>query len=138
MIFFNEYSLSVMGIMFEIVGSFILTLEAFGAKWIEKPIKLFNKFSDWTGKRLWASMIISVILFLPIVIGVFFGNKTCAALFIPFLTVAIIFATLFDEADKIEKWASLSFNNKKIGPIGFILLLIGNGLQLISTIIQIK
>ena len=127
-----------MGIMFEIIGSFILTLEAFGSKWIEKPIKLFIKFSDWTGKRFWASMLVSVIFLVPIIAGIFFGNKTCAALFIPILIFYLIFATLFDEAEKIEKWTSLSFNNKKIGPIGFILLLIGNGLQLISTIIQIK
>jgi hypothetical protein len=138
MTFFNEYTLSVLGIMFEIFGSFILTLEAFGSSWMDKPIKLFVKFSDWIGKRFWASVMIGAILIIPIIIGAFFGNKICTALFVPLLIFNLVFATIFDEAEKLEKWASLSFNNKKIGPIGFILLLIGNGLQMISTIIQIK
>ena len=127
-----------MGIMFEIIGSFVLNLEAFGSKWIEKPMKLFIKFSDWTGKRLYATIALQIILFTPIIAGIFFGNKTCTALFIPILFFNLLFIIIFDEPKRFEKWSTLKFNDKKIGPIGFILILIGNGLQLISTVISIE
>lgn len=44
---------------------------------------------------------------------------------------------MFDEANNLKKWAILSINNKKIGPLGFIMLLIGNLLHLISIILKI-
>ncbi|WP_290861687.1 hypothetical protein [Flavobacterium sp.] len=137
MTFFNQYSLSVMGIMFEIIGSFILTIEAFGSKWMEKPLKKFIQFSNWTGKSFIASISIVIIVLIPFTAAAFFGNKTCGALLLPFMIFVLLFTQIFDEPEKFEKWTLLSYNNKKIGPFGFILLLIGNGLQLISTIIQI-
>jgi hypothetical protein len=38
----------------------------------------------------------------------------------------------------LKEWTLIVINKKKIGPLGFIMLLIGNTLQLISIIIQIK
>ncbi|MCU4188641.1 hypothetical protein M9Q43_05615 [Flavobacterium sp. HXWNR29] len=138
MTFFNEYSLTVTGIMLEIFGAFMLTLEAYGSKWLEKPIKKFVQFSNWTGSSFIASIIISLITIIPFIAAGFLGNKICQTLLLPALILGLIIPTLFDDAEKLEKWASITFNDKKIGPKGFLLILIGSILQLISTIIQIK
>ena len=138
MTFFNQNSLTVTGIMFEIFGTFILTLEAYGSKWLEKPIKKFVQFSNWTGSSFLASVVISLITISPFIAAGLLGNKTSQTLLLPALILGLIIPTVFDDAEKLEKWASITFNNKKIGPKGFLLLLIGNILQLISTIIQIK
>jgi hypothetical protein len=135
---FNQYSLSVMGIMFEIIGSFFLTLEAFGFKWIEKPLLRFIAFANWTRKSLLRTGIIVLILLLPFLSGMFLKSKTIAPLLLPISVFILLFTTLFDASKTLKEWTLIVINKKKIGPLGFIMLLIGNTLQLISIIIQIK
>jgi hypothetical protein len=135
---FNQYSLSVMGIMFEIIGSFFLTLEAFGFKWIEKSLHYFVTFANWTRKSLLRTFIVVIILLFPFLSGMIFKSKVIVSLLLPMSVFILLFITLFDESKNLKQWTIIVINKKKIGPIGFIMLLIGNILQLISVIIQIK
>lgn len=133
---FNQYSLSVMGIMSEIIGAFFLTLEAFGPKWVDNTIGKFVQFSVWSKKKAIRTLVLALIVVLPFVLASM--SKILLSLLLPISIFILLFTTIVDDAGRIKKWATVSVNTKKIGPWGFIMLLIGNLLQLISTIIQIK
>lgn len=137
MILFNYYSLAITGVMFEIIGSFFLTLEALGLNWIESPLKKFVRFSNKIRSSLIKVLIIAFILLFPFLTGDIFKNHILTALILPISIFILLFSTMFDEANNLKKWAILSINNKKIGPLGFIMLLIGNLLHLISIILKI-
>ena len=135
---FNQYSLPVMGIMFEIIGSFFLTLEAFGSNWTDIFFKKIIQFSNWTKRSLFRLLIISFIFLLPFITAILFESKILIALFLPISFLILLSSTLIDDAQNLKKWTIIIINKKKISPIGFIMLLIGNILQLIAIIIQIK
>ena len=135
---FNQYSLSIMGIICEIIGSFFLTLEAFGFKWIEKPLKNFVHFANKSRKSLGVILVLGFVLIIPFILASIFKSSILGSLLFPASIFILVFTTLVDESHNLEKWTIVSINNKKIGPIGFIMLLVGNLMQLISVIVQIK
>lgn len=139
MALFNQYSLNIMSILFQLLGSFFLTLEAFGPIWLDNFFKKFLRFSNWArASLLRLSLIILPLLTIPIIFSVLIPNKILTACLLPFLVFIVLFSTLLDEAKNLRHLTNVMINTKKITPIGFIMISIGYLLQLITTIMQIS
>jgi hypothetical protein len=135
---FNQYSLTVMSIVFQIIGSFFLTLEAFGPVWLDNFLKRFLAFSNWARKSFIRLLIIIVPMMIPFLIAVRSQNKVLISLLLPFGIFILVFSTLIDEARHLKHITNVMINNKKITPIGFIMVFLGYLLQLVTTIMQIS
>ena len=88
-------------------------------------------------KSLFRGLIL-LILLLPFLLAQFIQSKMILSLLLPISVFILLFTTLVDESRNLANWTMVVINNKKIGPLGFIMLLIGNLIQLISIIVQIK
>ncbi len=133
---FTPHTLIISGIIFEVIGAFILALEAFGKKRVKNIVKKIDNFSQWAKKRL-INMLLVIFPFIGLtLIGFLFNSEVLVGLAIPFALLSIIQATIIDDARAIVDWESRPKKFKKIGPYGFILLLVGNLLQVISVIWQ--
>jgi uncharacterized membrane protein YgdD (TMEM256/DUF423 family) len=138
MALFNQYSLSVMSVLFQIIGSFFLALEAFGAVWLDKFFNRFLTFSNWARKSLIRLLPITIAMMTPFFIAIKTQNKILISLLLPIGIFILLFSSLMDEARNLRYLTNVMINKKKITPIGFIMLLIGYILQLITTIIQMS
>ncbi|HBH49567.1 MAG TPA: hypothetical protein DDX98_13050 [Bacteroidales bacterium] len=130
---YNPYLFSIFGIVIEVIGAGYLSIEAFGRDNLTNLELKFSRFSKWIkGSRGLLVSIILIILSIP-TIGMFLGNKTMIGLTIPVCFFLAAFGILLDYPFSVNKLQG----NTKIGPKGFLLLLIGNILQLIKIIIDI-
>lgn len=133
----NQYSISVMGIMLDLIGSFILTLEAFGLLWTSNFLQKLIKFSKWVKVSLRRLTIVVLLLSSPFLIQFFFESKILNSLYLPIVFLISLAIILIDHPEQINNWTFSKFNNRQLTPFGFLLILLGSIFQLIGTIMQI-
>lgn len=124
--------------MFQIIGSFILTLEAFGPIWRDNFFNKFLAFSNWARKNIVRGLIISLLMVAPFVVAAETQNKILLSVLLPIGIFVLLFSTLLDTAGSLKKLTDSMINNKKITPIGFIMLLIGYLVQFVAAIKQMN
>lgn len=134
----NCYQLSMMGIGFEIIGGLFLSMEAIGLNRFTNFYKFFYKLSAWGRKSLFRmSMILflfSILMFGP----VFINSRTLKALWIPIVCFGYIIVAILDHPDWYENWVIYKTKQGKISPIGFLIIVFGNLLQLFGLIWQMS
>lgn len=133
----NTDSLVLTGILFEVFGALFLSLESFGINLIQNIFKLFKKYSNWVTSKL-MRMLITMPLILLAILFLYTSNRIFFALFIPVIIFTVIESLIVDHTESVEKWIINATLNKKISPIGFVLLLIGNLLQVINYILNMN
>ncbi len=95
---FNQYSLSVMGIMFEVIGSFFLTTEALGGILMDRFLAKYINFSEWFRKSFLRLAIASSIPIISIIALGLFKSKVPEPLSLPSLILILSFPILIDHA----------------------------------------
>jgi multisubunit Na+/H+ antiporter MnhG subunit len=129
---YNYYVISMVGIVFEIFGALFLSMEAIGIERFSKFYKYVYRISLWTKK----SHLRTLILFLPftilMILALILRSKILFGLMIPITNIPMLLSMLIDKPDWYEKWIINKTNGGKISPIGFLLIVFGNVLQLIS------
>ena len=81
-------------------------------------------------------LIPSIPLLLFAIFGIWLNIKIFLALTFPYITLFLIYGALMDNHDYIEKLVNSEPKEKRIGPLGFILFVVGGFLQMISVIWQ--
>jgi len=113
-------------------------MEAIGINRFSNFFKIFHKLSEWGRKsslRMGAILIpVSIFIFGPI----FINSRTLKALWIPILCFGYLIVAILDHPDWYEKWVIYKTKQGKISPIGFLIIVFGNLLQLTSTIWQLS
>ena len=135
---YNSYLFSIMGILFEILGSLFLSMEAIG---LDRFTKIFNgikRISIWSKKSIWRISLLIIPFFVVITYGIFSQSRLIVGLTIPILLTLCLISSVLDLPNYYEKWIWIKTKNGGIGPIGFILILTGNLLQLINVIWQMS
>jgi len=127
-----------MGLLIEVFGVIFISLEAIGLKRFQRIFSLIYDASSWSKKSLKRLFLITAPLLTLIMIGVLADIKILTALAIPILILSQGISVLIDHPEWVEKWVLIKTKEGKIGPIGLIIILIGNLLQLISLIWQMS
>jgi hypothetical protein len=135
---FNQYSTAVTGMIFEILGSFLLAFESFGPTVTNRFLKRIVNFSKWIRSNFLRLTIFCLILLSPMISQIFYVNKVVITLLLPIEILILLTVLLTDHAKAVETTTMHIVGAKKITPIGFIMLLIGNLFLLYSIIVQIK
>ncbi len=134
----NPSVLIIMGIMFEVIGALFLALESFGSNRISKMMSFVNRLSRWSKQSFVNLFIVGSPLVILLSLAIFFEIEALVGLTIPILSLVIFHSVLMDNSSQIENWLLMKTTEKRISPIGFILLLIGNVFQIISVIWQMQ
>lgn len=134
--FFNFQVVALMGIILNIIGSLFLATEAIGLEKFSLYIDKIRKFSKWFKKSLFRMAILIAPIFIIMLIGMLLNIKVLISLFYPIILLLFIASYLIDHTDYSEIWLTNASKEKRIGPIGFIILFFGSMLQMISVIWQ--
>lgn len=138
LIIWNYYMLMVLGLIFEILGAIFLSLESIGFEFIKKLYGKFYSLSKWANKstKRLLSLTISILMILNIIL--LFGPKVLLALFIPISFIITIIILTIANPMVFENVIKDKSNNNKLGPLGFIIMIIGFFFQLASIIWQMS
>ena len=131
---FNQYSFMIIGILFEIFGALFISMEAIGINKFTKVYRYIYIISKWSGKSKWRAFLTTGILFIPIGLGIFFKIKILLTLFLLFMCLIWLWAFLFDRPESVEKFIIKRTKEGRIGPFGFLIMICGFLLQLISVV----
>ena len=131
-----QYSLSVMGIVFGILGALFLSMEVIGLDRFKTILRFNRNFSVWYKKSIKRMCAFLIPPFIILMIGGILENPIIIGLFLPILFFLFLFSFLVDNPELIEKWILIKSEKRTIGLFGFILLLIGSMLHLCSLVIQ--
>jgi len=127
-----------MGIFFEILGVLFLSIEAIGLKRFTRAYNFISKLSKWSKRSFITMLVLNLPPFIFIIIGYVFKRELIIGLMIPILILNGIISFLLDHPDIYERWILIKTKEGKIGPFGFLLLLVGYVLQLVSIIWQMS
>jgi len=133
---FNYHVFSIMGIFFEIIGGLFLSMEAIGLERFSRIYGFIHRLSRWSKKSLLRMFVLLTPLVFPLTLAILFNSKILIGLIIPIEFLVILITILIDHPEYNEKWIIIKTKEGKIGPIGFLLIVFGNLLQLISIIWQ--
>jgi len=134
----NYHVLIFMGLILEIFGALFLSMEAIGIQRFTRTYKYIYKISSWSKKNLFRLSLLSAPPFLLILIGFLFRIELLVGLSIPLLFLSSLTSILIDFPHLNEKWIIIKTKEGKIGPIGFLIIVLGNILQLISVVWQMS
>ena len=127
-----------MGLQIELIGVLFISLEAIGIKRFTKVYNFIYLISHWSKKSLLRLFFISAPPLILVSIGVTLDIKLLTGLMFPILILSYALSFLIDHPEWMERWVLIRTKEGKIGPIGFILIVIGNLLQLTSVIWQMS
>ena len=133
---YNYYILSIMGIVFEIIGGLFLSMEAIGLKRFTNFYRVIHKVSQWSKSSFLRMLLLISPLFILLMVGVFYNSRIIIGLMIPLNLLILTLSALIDNPEWYEKWIIIKTKEGKISPIGFLVIVLGNILQLISIIWQ--
>jgi len=126
----------ILGLLFEILGALFLSMESIGLQIFSKYYNYIYRISKWSKKNILRMFLVMLPICSPVGFSIYFNNKVLIALLIP-ITILILASTIFiDHPTLFEKFVISKANDKKIGPIGFLLMIVGFSFQLISIIWQ--
>ena len=134
----NPYMVSIMGIMFEVLGALFLTIEAFGKNRVNKIFTLITKISEFSKKNFRNLILCNSPFILLIALGVIFDSEIFIGLIVPILILYHFVIFVLDNPKLIGLLFNKIIKEGKISPFGFIILLLGNLLQIISLIWQME
>ncbi len=133
---YNYYVISMMGILFEIIGALFLSMEAIGLKRFSRFYQFVYRVSKWAKKSYFRMLILFSPFFTLMALALTLRSKIIFGLIIPITQIPMLISILIDHPDWYEKWIINKTNGGKISPIGFLLIVFGNVLQLISILWQ--
>ena len=128
----------ITGIIFEIMGAFILALEAFGKKRVKNIVNRIDSFSRWSKKSMVNMFLATLVPMALVVLAIIIQSDILIGLVLPILILQLFQTFLIDDASSIVNWESRRKKVKIISPYGFLLLLAGNVIQVICVIWQMK
>ena len=133
----NPEMLIVMGIMFEVIGALFLSVESFGAKRVIKYLNSYKKFVLWSKGNFGRFLLISIAPLLPIMYLTYRNESKLLAFTIPMLVAALLVAVMLDNSSQISNFFEKGLRKKRtLSPVGFVLLLVGNLVQVVSVVLQ--
>lgn len=135
---FNYYTLMIIGLFFEIFGALFLSMESIGIQSFTNFYKFIYKMSKWAKESIYRMLVLSSPFIILIAIGIFMNDKTLLSLMIPISIISMLFSTIIDHPWFIENYIVNKTQDKKIGPIGFFIMIIGFLFQLTSVIWQMS
>lgn len=118
------------------VAHFFLSMEAIGLNRFAKIYKFIESISDWCNRNPIKSLIFIIPPGALMILGFFLQCSILVALFFPVSILTLLFNHMIDLPLLYRKMFLRSVEDKTVGPLGFILLLIGNILFLISILGQ--
>ena len=127
-----------MGIFFEILGVLFLSIEAIGIRQFTRSYNFLSKLSKWSKRSFIRMLVLNIPPFIFIIIGYVFKRELLIGLMIPIFILNGIISFLLDHPDIYEKWILIKTNEGKIGPFGFLLILLGYVMQLVSIVWQMS
>jgi hypothetical protein len=128
---------ALMGIVLQIFGVIFLSYESLGEEWFKKRFITLEKFSQWYKKSLRRMIIIISSIYLGLLLGFIFNVKFLIALIFPVILFTSLFFLMIDHPLHFKKWVEKKHSERKIGPKGFILIVIGGILQIVYVLIKI-
>jgi len=134
---FNPYIFSIMGITFEVIGALFLSMEAIGIKKFASWYNRLKLFSKWSKSKYINLVIIFSPFFCILTLALFYDFVFFSALVIPIIVFFSLVLIVLEDPGSFERWVIIKTKEKEIGPVGFILLFIGNLLQLIKILISL-
>jgi hypothetical protein len=133
----SYYALMILGLIFEIIGALFVSMESIGLMNFRKTYNFIYSFSSWTKKSWFRMSVVVIPILLPLFFFIIYNYKIFLALYLPFFILMLLFTTLIDHPKRIEDYVINKTNEKKIGPIGFLIMIIGFLLQLSGNIWQL-
>jgi hypothetical protein len=130
MITYNN--LILMGLIFELFGALFLSMEAIRPRRFKKVFKYFKRYSDWIRAKFYRAFISIIIYLIPIMYSLYTGSDKLAGFVFPSVIIMLFMSELIDNPERYEKWVLIKTTKSEIGPIGFLFIVFGNLLQLIS------
>lgn len=134
----NYYVLSILGIEFEIIGGLFLSMEAIGLKRFTKAYSIIYRISRWSKKNILRTLLVISPLFILLTVAIFSNVKVISELMLPLVFLIILTTLLLDHPDWYEKWIIFKTKNGQISATGFLIIVFGNILQLVSLIWQMS
>lgn len=135
---YNYHVFLIMGIFFEIIGGLFLSMEAIGLKRFSSIYGFIHRLSKWSKKNILRMLALITPFFILLTLVLFSNSRILIGLIIPILFLIFLTSFLLDHPDYNEKWIIIKTKEGKIGPLGFLLIVFGNILQLISIIWQMS
>jgi hypothetical protein len=129
---YNYFTLAIIGLLFEILGAFLVSMESIGIEWFKKTYKVIYNYSTWSKKSLTRMILLIIPVFIPITFGIIFNSTPLLTIGIILILISGVFSLLVDHPDYYENIVIKRTNEHRIGPLGFIIMIIGFFLQLIS------
>ncbi|MGB5479979.1 MAG: hypothetical protein WBM91_02775, partial [Eudoraea sp.] len=80
---FNPYSLIITGIIFEIIGAFILALEAFGKKRVKNIVNRIDSFSRWSKKSMAKMLLVTLVPMALVALAIIIQSDILIGLVLP-------------------------------------------------------
>jgi multisubunit Na+/H+ antiporter MnhG subunit len=130
----NYYILRIIGIFCEGYGTFFLSLEAIGIERFTKFYGRIHKASKWLKKNKLRAIIASLLGISPVVLIIELNTKPFSLFLIPSAILLLVYITIIDTPAYFENLVLKKQRENKIGPYGFIIMLIGFLFHLISVI----
>ncbi|MCX6247157.1 MAG: hypothetical protein NTW10_05440 [Bacteroidetes bacterium] len=111
-------------------------MEAIGINRFLKVYKVIYKISIWGKKSVLRMILVTVPFFIPFAIAIPTQSTIIIALMLPALTLLMGLVLIIDHPDYYEDLIRKKTEQHKIGPLGFVIMLIGFIFQLTSVVWQ--